>query len=58
MPFMSALSTSKFFQKMIEFARTVDPRKPVDQKGKKLFKDKELGNSFIRLILESILKWS
>ena len=58
MPFMSAMSTSKFFQIMVEFAKSVDPKKAVADKGRKLFKDKELGNDFMRLVLESIFKWS
>jgi hypothetical protein len=44
---------------MLRIAREVDPKKKMKEKGLNLFPgDKELGNRYITLILECIVKWS
>ena len=43
---------------MVETAAKIDPRKLVTEKGKSLFSaNKELGNKFMRLLLESLKFW-
>ena len=56
--FVSCLSSSALLQSMIKMAKTIDPKKPVTEKGLTLFLDKALGNRMMRLILECIVKWS
>jgi hypothetical protein len=41
-----------------ELALNVDPKKPVSEKGKNLYPtDKQTGNNFMRLLLESLSTW-
>ena len=43
---------------MTKMAKTIDPKKPMNQKGLNLFPDKNIGNKLMVLILECIVKWS
>lgn len=51
MAFVSALSTSTLLQTLLQYGKTIDPFKPMDQKGLNYFPDPGLGNHYIRLIL-------
>jgi len=51
MAFVSALSSSTLLQRMLQIAKTVDPYKPIDQKGLNYFPDPGLGNHYMRCIL-------
>lgn len=43
---------------MADIAKTIDAKKSVEQKGRNFMRDPDLGNKFMRLILESIQKWA
>ena len=58
MIFVSSLASSMLLKTMTKLATTVDPQKAMDLKGKKLMKDSDLGNKFMRLLLENIVRWS
>lgn len=46
------------YEYLEELALTVDPKKQVSEKGKSLFPaDKQAGNNFMRLLLESLVSW-
>lgn len=57
MNFVSALSSSVLLQRMLDIGRTVDPSRPIEGKGLNYFPDPKLGNHYIRLVLECIVKW-
>jgi hypothetical protein len=55
----SLLMTSKMFKHLTYLCETVDPRKPMADKGKSFFtSDSAVGNDFIRLILELLKFWA
>ena len=57
--FISCLSSSKLLQSMLYLAKTTDPDKRVEDKGRGIFRDlADMGNDYITLILECLVKWS
>lgn len=51
---LSILASHTILKYLHQVAKETDPNKPISEKGKSLFDDKQLGNDYIRLILESL----
>lgn len=54
---MSVISTHNLLKYLSRMAKETDPNKSMSEKGRSLFEDRQLGNDFIRLILETLKVW-